>query len=134
MLALGDNKPGGDADGLSGPKSTTALAPMPVPKPVDNLALAVVNKGALAIPGSGGGTDGPTSAEFDATAPGIGYAFIEFANIEGSSKAKKALHGRKFGPNLVEAEYFSETKYLSKDFVKPLPNTEESKQTTGYEL
>lgn len=117
------------------PKAHAALAPVPVPQPANPLALAVVgNKEQLAIPGSGGKLDGPTSAEFDANAPGIGYAFIEFANIEGSSKAKKALHGRRFGTNEVEAEYFSEDKYYARNFNNPQPNQDEPKSNVGLEL
>eukprot|EP00928_Gymnodinium_smaydae_P074981 TRINITY_DN579_c0_g1_i1.p1 TRINITY_DN579_c0_g1~~TRINITY_DN579_c0_g1_i1.p1 ORF type:complete len:595 (-),score=180.19 TRINITY_DN579_c0_g1_i1:120-1829(-) len=66
--------------------------------------------------------------------PGIGYAFVEFATIEGASKAKKALNGRRFGSNLVEAEYFSENRYLAKDFAKPTPNTDEPVREAGMEL
>jgi len=72
-----------------------------------------------------------TGADGDA---GIGYAFVEFATVEGASKAKKALNGRRFGENLVEAEYFSESKYHSRDFAKPLPNTEEPHKEVGHEL
>jgi len=66
--------------------------------------------------------------------PGVGFAFIEFATVEGSSKAKKALNGRRFGPNLVEAEYFSEDKFRLKDFTRPTPNTDEPKHEPGTEL
>jgi RNA recognition motif-containing protein len=135
-LAIGDLQQASLEDGSAGaPKGPSALAPMPVPKPVEPMALALISKGALAIPGSGGGaTDGPTSAEFDANAPGIGFAFIEFATIEGASRAKKALHGRRFGPNEVEAEYFSEDKYYAKEFANPVPNEDEPKSQVGLEL
>lgn len=136
-MALEDTKgdgPGGLGGPLALPKVDSALAPAPLPKADEGLALALVSKGALAIPGSGGATDGPTSAEFDATAPGIGYAFIEFATIEGSSRAKKALHGRRFGANEVEAEYFSEDKYYARNFANPQPNQDEPKLQTGMEL
>jgi len=46
---------------------------------------------------------------------------------QGASKAKKAMHDRRFGENLVEAEYFSEDRYHAKDFNKPTPNTDEPK-------
>lgn len=62
--------------------------------------------------------------EYDVNAPGVGFAFLEFAAVEGSSKAKKGLHGRNFGENQVNAEYFNETKYASKDFLNPDANTE----------
>lgn len=59
----------------------------------------------------------------DPNLPGVGYAFLEFANVEGSSKAKKGLNGRKFGENDVAAEYFNEEMYAAKDFKDPKPNT-----------
>lgn len=70
----------------------------------------------------------------DPNAPGIGYAFIEFATVEGSSKAKKGLNGRRFGPNTVEAEYFSEEKFHMRDFERPLPNTDEPRREAAMEL
>jgi len=136
-FALEDTKTSAIEDGSSGDRAApkTQLAPLPAPTPVPNLALVPVGKGQqLAIPGSGGATDGPTSAEFDANAPGIGYAFIEFATIEGASKAKKALHGRRFGTNEVEAEYFSEDKYYERNFGNPVPNEDEPKSQVGLEL
>jgi len=127
------DKKADDADAPAAPKINAALVPAPLPAP-NAMALAVVNKGQLAIPGSGGKMDGPTSSEFDANAPGIGWAFIEFANIEGASRAKKALHGRRFGANEVEAEYFSEDKYYARDFGNPEPNQDEPKSQVGMEL
>lgn len=139
-FALEDTKQDAIAD-ASDPTAKAApapskLAPALLPKPVDadKYALAVVNKGQLAIPGSGGAMDGPTSAEFDANAPGIGFAFIEFATIEGASRAKKALNGRRFGANEVEAEYFSEDKYYARSFANPSPNQDEPKSQMGMEL
>lgn len=74
------------------------------------------------------------SSSADGDGIGAGYAFLEFANIEGASKAKKALNGRRFGPNLVVAEYFSEARYHTKDFAKPVPNTDEPVREVGSEL
>jgi hypothetical protein len=137
IFALEDNKPE-DGPARSGIKAPTTLAAMPVPEPVAPLALVPVgkNNAQLAVPGvtGSGGGDGSTSAEFDPNAPGIGYAFIEFATIEGSSRAKKALHGRRFGTNEVECDYFSEDKYYSKDWANPTPNTDEPKLNPGMEL
>lgn len=64
--------------------------------------------------------------------PGVGYAFVEFADIEGASKAKKALSGRKFGLNEVAAEYFSEDCYTRKDFETIKPNTVLPKAETTH--
>merc|ERR1712224_1010874 len=48
-------------------------------------------------------------------------------------KGKEGTNGRRFGGNLVEAEYFSEDKYHAKDFNKPVPNAEEPKSMPGFE-
>jgi len=131
--AAANPEEGEDGEKKAAPKANPALAPAPLPD--NTMALALVKgKDQLAIPGSGASTDGPTSAEFDATAPGIGYAFIEFANIEGSSRAKKALHKRRFGSNEVECEYFSEDKYYARDFNNVQPNQDEPKAQVGLEL
>eukprot|EP00439_Symbiodinium_sp_Y106_P037825 s110_g4.t1 len=118
------------------PKST-APAALPAPT-LPDLSMALVPIGGqLAKPGGaggGGGGGGGASGPVDPTTPGFGYAFIEFANIEGASKAKKALHGRRFGANNVEAEFFSEDKYYAKDFLRPTPNIDEPKREIGMEL
>ncbi|KAF8819841.1 splicing factor U2AF protein [Cardiosporidium cionae] len=67
---------------------------------------------------------GFTENEVDQT--DVGYAFVEFSNTDGSAKARKALSGRKFSSRIVEAHYFSEIKYLEKDFKTPSPNYEKS--------
>ncbi|CAJ1455638.1 unnamed protein product, partial [Effrenium voratum] len=116
------------------PKST-APAALPAPT-LPDLSMALVPIGGqLAKPGMGtGGGDGGASGPVDPNTPGFGYAFIEFANMEGSSKAKKALNGRRFGANVVEAEFFSEDKYYAKDFLRPTPNIDEPKKEIGMEL
>ncbi|RYQ82440.1 hypothetical protein Ahy_B10g101027 isoform D [Arachis hypogaea] len=43
--------------------------------------------------------------------PGIGKVFLEYSDNAGCSAAKNALHGRKFGGNVVTAVYYSEEKY-----------------------
>lgn len=48
--------------------------------------------------------------------PGVGMVFLEYADIEGSLKAKEALNGRKFGGNMVTAVYYSEEKFFNGDF------------------
>lgn len=131
MMALEDTR-GPDGTAAKAPSGVVApagLAPQPV------LALVPLGGGSLAVPGSGGGGGGAaTDGAFDPNTPGIGYAFIEFATIEGASKAKKALHGRRFGANEVEAEYFSEDKYYMKDFANPKPNADEPKREIGTQL
>lgn len=108
----------------------TAVAPgalVPVaqaaPQAVPDLSMALVPAGSIKAPIVQAGS--ALQAYGDSDAPGVGYAFLEFATIEGSSKAKKSMHGRRFGSNTVEAEYFSEDRYQLKDFSKPTPNTDE---------
>lgn len=119
------------------PKPSAAPAALPAPT-LPDLSMALVPIGGqLAKPGTGtgDGTGGTgASGPVDPNTPGFGYAFIEFANIEGSSKAKKALNGRRFGANIVEAEFFSEDKYYTKDFLRPTPNIDEPKSEPGMEL
>lgn len=124
--------------------------PEPAPAPDNSMALVPVGgssgapgalPGTLAlhgtvVPGMAGSRGGAAKAagSVNDDDAGVGFAFIEFATIEGSSKAKKALNGRRFGGNLVEAEFYSEDKYQSKDFAKPVPNTDEPKREPGSEL
>lgn len=43
--------------------------------------------------------------------PGLGKAFVEYSDTEGSSKAKISLHQRKFAGNSVIATYYPEDKF-----------------------
>mmetsp|Transcript_109269 Transcript_109269/g.308288 ORF Transcript_109269/g.308288 Transcript_109269/m.308288 type:complete len:589 (+) Transcript_109269:136-1902(+) len=146
----GSGGPGGGAPGNaltagSGGALALTMGEDTVPKAkaappvVPDLSMAIVPAGqkmpmpVVPPPGSGY-ANRPGAAGADGDVPGVGYAFIEFATIEGSSKAKKALNGRRFGENLVEAEYFSEQKYLARDFARPLPNTDEPIKEPGSEL
>mmetsp|Transcript_53539 Transcript_53539/g.116853 ORF Transcript_53539/g.116853 Transcript_53539/m.116853 type:complete len:567 (-) Transcript_53539:133-1833(-) len=125
------------ADSAANAGDPSASAPAaPAAPVVSDLSMALVPVGLqtkaaplITLPGQGA-MFGPGIMDV----PGIGYAFLEFATIEGCSKAKKAMNGRKFGPNLVEAEYFSEEKYHAKDFARPLPNTDEPKNEAGDQL
>ena len=38
----------------------------------------------------------------------MGFVFVEFADPAASIKAQKALHGRMFGDNQIDASYYSE--------------------------
>jgi len=117
-------------------KAPAATPALPAPT-LPDLSMALVPVGGqLAKPGmvGGGGGGGGASGPVDPNTPGFGYAFIEFATIEGASKAKKALHGRRFGANQVEAEFFSEDKYYAKDFHRPTANIDEPKTEIGMEL
>lgn len=133
-LAL-ENKPAMNEASKADPSKPAALPAPTLP----DLSMALVPVGGqLAKPGTaasyGGGGSG-AGGPADPNTPGFGYAFVEFATIEGASKAKKALGGRRFGPNMVEAEYFSEDKYYAKDFHRPVPNIDEPKAgQVGMEL
>lgn len=140
-LALGAPKPAGPL-ALQDAAVEGSMAKAPPPKapgalPTPDMSMALVPVGAMAksspaVP-PGGSTASGGGGTYTGDVPGVGYAFIEFATIEGSSKAKKALGGRRFGANLVEAEYFSEDKYHARDFSRPTPNTDEPKREPGME-
>ena len=40
--------------------------------------------------------------------PGVGFVFVAFSDTAASVKAQKALHGRMFGENKIEATYYNE--------------------------
>lgn len=42
--------------------------------------------------------------------------FVEYEDFQGATKAKQALHNRKFGGNSVIASYYSEDKFLNGDY------------------
>ncbi|WOL13342.1 splicing factor U2af large subunit B isoform X2 [Canna indica] len=48
--------------------------------------------------------------------PGVGKVFLEYANIADSARAKVALHGRRFGENVVCAAYYPEDKFSTGDY------------------
>ncbi|EOA34924.1 hypothetical protein CARUB_v10020009mg [Capsella rubella] len=48
--------------------------------------------------------------------PGVGKVFLEYADVDGSSKARSGMNGRKFGGNQVVAVYYSENKYAQGDY------------------
>ncbi|KAJ4840831.1 hypothetical protein Tsubulata_033465, partial [Turnera subulata] len=43
--------------------------------------------------------------------PGVGKVFLEYADTEGSQKARSGMNGRKFGGNQVVATFFAENKF-----------------------
>ncbi|KAM1836609.1 hypothetical protein ACFX14_018511 [Malus domestica] len=49
-------------------------------------------------------------------APGVGKVFLEYADTEGSTKARTGLNGRKFGGNQVVAVFYSEDKFGEGDY------------------
>jgi splicing factor U2AF subunit len=42
--------------------------------------------------------------------------FLEYADIDGSTKAKTAMHGRKFGGNPVVASFYPENKFADEEY------------------
>ncbi|XP_038978897.1 splicing factor U2af large subunit B [Phoenix dactylifera] len=48
--------------------------------------------------------------------PGLGKVFLEYADTEGSTKARQGLHGRKFGENQVVAVFYPEIKFAQGEY------------------
>ncbi|GAA0140909.1 hypothetical protein LIER_02173 [Lithospermum erythrorhizon] len=48
--------------------------------------------------------------------PGIGKVFLEYADVEGSTKARQGLRGRKFGGNAVVAVFYPENKFAEREY------------------
>ncbi|XP_010254910.1 PREDICTED: splicing factor U2af large subunit B isoform X2 [Nelumbo nucifera] len=48
--------------------------------------------------------------------PGVGKVFLEYADVDGSAKARQGLNGRKFGGNQVEAVFYPEYKFHEGDY------------------
>jgi splicing factor U2AF subunit len=42
--------------------------------------------------------------------------FLEYADVDGSTKAKVGMHGRKFGGNQVVAVFYPEDKFAAGDY------------------
>lgn len=42
--------------------------------------------------------------------------FLEYDDVDSSSKARQGLHGRKFDGNQVNATFYSETKFAQGDY------------------
>ncbi|VVA93930.1 unnamed protein product [Arabis nemorensis] len=47
---------------------------------------------------------------------GVGKVFLEYANVNGASKARTEMHGRKFGGNQVFVVYYPESRYAHGDY------------------
>ncbi|PWZ38772.1 hypothetical protein Zm00014a_017796 [Zea mays] len=47
---------------------------------------------------------------------GVGKVFLEYADVEGSTKAKTGMHGRKFGGNQVVAVFYPEDKFAAEQY------------------
>ncbi|KAJ0982655.1 hypothetical protein J5N97_010910 [Dioscorea zingiberensis] len=48
--------------------------------------------------------------------PGLGKVFLEYEDTDGSSKARQALNGRKFGGNTVVAVFYPENKFAQGEY------------------
>ncbi|XP_078436719.1 splicing factor U2af large subunit A-like isoform X2 [Wolffia australiana] len=58
----------------------------------------------------------PRPSPNDDLSSGVGKVFLEFADTEGSVKAKMGLNGRKFGGNQVIAVFYPEDKFSQGDY------------------
>ena len=58
----------------------------------------------------------PGSAGGDEKVPGLGKVFVRFADLDGAAAARTALHGRKFGGNVVKADFIHEQVFASRAF------------------
>ncbi|PRQ47652.1 putative U2 snRNP auxilliary factor, large subunit, splicing factor [Rosa chinensis] len=48
--------------------------------------------------------------------PGVGKVFLEYADVDGSTKARTGMNGRKFGGNPVVAVFYPEDKFAQGDY------------------
>ncbi|XP_073115962.1 splicing factor U2af large subunit A isoform X2 [Elaeis guineensis] len=48
--------------------------------------------------------------------PGVGKVFLEYADTEGSTKARQGMHGRKFGGKEVVAIFYPESKFTQGEY------------------
>ncbi|KAI4331428.1 hypothetical protein MLD38_029618 [Melastoma candidum] len=48
--------------------------------------------------------------------PGVGKVFLEYADVDGATKARNGLNGRKFGGNIVTADFYPENKFAQGDY------------------
>ncbi|KAF2300147.1 hypothetical protein GH714_009907 [Hevea brasiliensis] len=48
--------------------------------------------------------------------PGVGKVFLEYADVEGATKARAGMNGRKFGGNQVVAVFFLENKFYQCEY------------------
>ncbi|XP_020223623.1 splicing factor U2af large subunit A isoform X1 [Cajanus cajan] len=49
-------------------------------------------------------------------APGVGKVFLEYVDVDGATKARAGLNGRKFGGNQVIAVFYPENKFAQGDY------------------
>lgn len=52
----------------------------------------------------------------DNSTPGMGNAYVEFNSVDECKEARRQLVGRRFSDRTVQMIYFSEEKYLAKNF------------------
>ncbi|XP_043715041.1 splicing factor U2af large subunit B-like isoform X7 [Telopea speciosissima] len=48
--------------------------------------------------------------------PGVGKVFLEYTDTDGATKARQGLNGRRFGRNLVTANFYAEDKFSQGDY------------------
>ncbi|KAJ1400113.1 U2 snRNP auxilliary factor, large subunit, splicing factor, partial [Sesbania bispinosa] len=52
----------------------------------------------------------------DELTPGVGKVFLEYVDVDGATKARAGLNGRKFGGNQVIAVFYPENKFAQGDY------------------
>lgn len=58
----------------------------------------------------------PRPTPEDPTPTGLGLIMIEYSDMAAATRAKQAMHGRKFGGHTVEGTFLSEADYLAGNF------------------
>ena len=59
-----------------------------------------------------------TSARpYSVVVPGLGKVFVQYVDVAGALAARNALHGRKFGGQIVKADYLSEQDFAARVFI-----------------
>jgi splicing factor U2AF subunit len=53
----------------------------------------------------------PAAAGGDEIVPGLGKVFVQYEEVAGAEAARKALHGRKFGGQIVVADFVDEAAF-----------------------
>ncbi|CAI0410007.1 unnamed protein product [Linum tenue] len=58
----------------------------------------------------------PRPSPDGAPSPGVGKVFLEYADIDGATKARAGMNGRKFGGNQVVAIFYAENRFHEGDY------------------
>ena len=58
----------------------------------------------------------PGPAGSDEQVPGLGKVFVQYSDVAGATAARNALHGRKFGGQIVKADFMDEGAFTARAF------------------